>query len=96
MIGLVVTLKVKDGMQAQFEAAMAELIPQVRTKEPGTISYTMTRKQGSTTEYVMMEQYASDDAIKAHESAPHFQAALPKLGPCLAGAPETLKLDVVI
>jgi quinol monooxygenase YgiN len=96
MIGLVVTLKIKDGMQAQFEAAMAELIAQVRAHEPGTLAYVMTRKQGSTTEYVMMEQYASEAAIKAHEGAAHFQAALPKLGPCLDGAPHTLKLDIVI
>lgn len=94
-IGLVVTLKVKDGMQQAFEAAMAELIPAVRANEPNTLFYSMTRKQGSATEYVMMEQYTDDAAVKAHEATPHFAAALPKLIPCLDGAPEALKLDVL-
>jgi quinol monooxygenase YgiN len=95
MIGLVVTLKVQDGKQTDFEAAMAELIGHVRANEPNTVLYSMTRKKGSTTEYVMMEQYRSQADIDHHNSTPYFQAALPKLGPCLAGAPETLVLDVV-
>jgi quinol monooxygenase YgiN len=95
MIGLVVTLKVKDGTQAAFEAAMEELIPQVRANEPGCLLYSMTRKKGSATEYVMMEQYRSQADIDHHNGTAYFQAALPKLMPCLDGAPQTLMLDIL-
>lgn len=95
MIGLVVTLTVKEGAQADFEAAMGELIPQVRANEAGCLLYSMTRKKGSATEYVMMEQYKSQADIDHHGATPYFQAALPKLGACLAGAPVTLTLDIL-
>jgi quinol monooxygenase YgiN len=95
MIGLVVTLTVKEGSQAAFEAAMGELIPQVRAHEPGCLLYSLTRKKGSTTEYVMMEQYKSQADIDHHGATPYFKDALPKLGACLAGAPQTMALDLL-
>ncbi len=94
MLGLIAILKVQDGKQAEFEATIRELVAATRT-EPGNRLYNFTRKQGSTTEYVMMEQWADEAAINAHNNAPHFQAALPKLGPCLAGPPELIKLEIL-
>lgn len=96
MIGIVATLKVKDGSQEAFEAAMRELVPAVRANEPGNIQYSLTRKQGSTTEYVVMEQYKSQADVDAHGKSAHFLAAGPKLGACLDGRPELLRLDVII
>lgn len=94
MIGLVVTLKVKEGSEAAFEAAMAELIPQVRANEPGCKLYSMTRKEKGV--YVMMEQYVDKAALDHHGKTPYFQAALPKLGGVLAGPPDTLTLEVLM
>jgi quinol monooxygenase YgiN len=94
-VALIVTLKVQDGKQAEFEAALSELVGHVRANEKDTHYYTFTRKKGSTTEYVMLEEYASHEAIAAHEKTAYFLAALPKLGPCLAGAPERIDLDVI-
>jgi quinol monooxygenase YgiN len=94
-VALIVTLKVQDGKQADFEAALKDLVSQVRANEKDTHYYTFTRKKGSTTEYVMLEEYASYDAIKAHEGTQYFLAALPKLGPCLDGAPERIDLEVI-
>jgi quinol monooxygenase YgiN len=95
MIGIVATIRVKDGTQGDFEAAMKPFVADVRAKEPGTLLYVMTRKQGSTTDYVMMEQYKSQADVDAHNSSPHFQALLPKIGPLLDGAPEIVTVDVV-
>lgn len=96
MIGIVATLKVKDGSQKDFEAAMATLVAAVRANEPGNIQYSLTRKQGSTTEYVVMEQYKSQADVDAHGKSEHFRAAGPALGACLAGPPDLLRLDVII
>jgi quinol monooxygenase YgiN len=96
MIGLVVTLQVQDGKQAEFEAAMATLIPQIRANEPGCVLYSLTRTHGSTTEYVMMEQYRTQADIDAHGKTAHFQAALAALGPCLTAPPQTLTLDIIL
>jgi quinol monooxygenase YgiN len=96
MIGIVAILKVKDGSQEALEAVFRDLAPQVRAHEPGNKLYSLTRKQGSTTEYVVMEQYDSMADVAAHGKAPHFLAAQPKLGALLDGRPEIIMLDGVV
>lgn len=95
MIGLVVTLKVKDGKQEEFEAVARELIKNVRANEPGNAQYTLTRKQGSTTEYVFLEQYRSQADLDAHGKTAHYLAGAPALGACLDGRPDMIRLDVI-
>lgn len=95
MIGIVATIRIKPGNDAAFEAAMTPFVDAVHRDEPGTRFYSMTRKQGSKTEYVIMEQYDSQAAIDAHNSTPHFQALLGKIGGLLDGAPEIIRLDVL-
>ena len=95
MIGLVVTLKVKDGKQEEFEGVARELIAAVRANEPGNAQYTLTRKQGSTTEYVFLEQYKSQADLDAHGKTAHYTTLAPKLGPCLDGRPDMIRLDVL-
>jgi quinol monooxygenase YgiN len=94
MIGLVVKIPVKDGHQAAFEAAMQEFVAAVKANEPGCIFYSLTKEQGSAATYVMMEQYKSQADIDHHNSTPHFQALLGKIGSLLDGAPVTWTLDV--
>ena len=96
MIGLVVTLKVKDGKQAEFEAAACDLIPQVRANEPGNAQYMLTRKEGSTTEYVFIEQYKTQADLDAHGKTAHYIACAPKLGACLDGRPDIMRLEVLL
>ncbi len=93
MIGIVATLKVKDGSQEAFEAVFRELAPLVRANEPGCLLYALTRKQGSTTEYVVMEQYKTQADVDAHGKSAHFTTFAPKMGPCLDGRPEIIRLD---
>jgi quinol monooxygenase YgiN len=95
-VGIIATLKVQDGKQAEFEAAFSELASAVRANEPGNFLYSLTLKRGTTNEYVVMEQYADDAAVEAHGKSAHFLAAGPKLGACLAGRPELVHLDVKV
>jgi quinol monooxygenase YgiN len=95
MIGLVVTLKVKPGSEADFEAAMKELIPQVRANEPGCGLYALAKDPKEPGVYVMMEQYADQAALDAHGKTPYFAVAMPKLGATLAGPPTMQRLEMV-
>jgi len=96
MIALVVTLKVKDGKQAEFEAMARDLVPQVRANEPGNVQYMLCKKDGSTTEYVFIEQYKSQADIDAHGKTAYFQQAMPIFGACLDGRPDIARMEVVI
>ena len=93
MIGIIANIKVKDGQQEAFEAVFRELAPAVRANEPGCMLYTLTRKQGSTTDYVVMEQYKSQADVDAHGKSAHFTTFAPKMGPCLDGRPEIIRVD---
>lgn len=95
MIGVVVNLKVADGKQAEFEAAAKDLIAQVKANEPGCLVYDLFKKKGSETDYVFQEQYRDQEALDAHGKTAYFQAAMPKLGACMAGAPEMTFMDSV-
>jgi quinol monooxygenase YgiN len=96
MIALVVTLKIKEGKQAEFEAMAKELVPAVRANEPGNAQYMLTKKEGSTNEYVFIEQYKSQADIDSHGKTAHFQKAMPIFGACLDGRPDMVRLEVVV
>ena len=87
MIGVVAKLTVKPGMEAEFETHAKALVEQVNANESGCVLYELFKSK-SGNEYVFMEKYTDKDALVAHGQIDYFLAAQPKLGPCLAGAPD--------
>ncbi|MGF1457057.1 MAG: putative quinol monooxygenase [Alphaproteobacteria bacterium] len=86
-IGLVATLKVKDGSQAEFEAVFGELQAAVRANEPDCFLYDLFQDNQDPTVYVVMEQYASQEALQAHGQMPHMRQIGPRMGQHLDGSP---------
>lgn len=95
MIGVVATLEIQDGKQAEFEGIAKDLMAKVKANEPGCTTYQLYKAKGSETTYIFMEQYASAEALAEHGKTEYFTAAGPKLGPCLAGAPKIEMFDIV-
>ena len=87
MIGVIAKLTVRPDMTAEFETHANELVAQVNANEPDCVLYELFKsKEGG--EYVFMEKYKDKAALEAHGKTKYFLAAQPKLGPCLAGAPD--------
>ena len=95
MIGVIATLKVAEGKNAEFEAIFTDLAKQVRANEPGNLAYQITKSRADGQIYKVLELYADQDALTAHGQTEHFKAAGPKIGPCLGGRPEIEYLDGV-
>ncbi len=95
MIGVVATLRVQDGKNAEFEKVFADLSAKVKANESGTLVYQLTRSRTDGVTYKVLELYASPEALKAHGTSEYFRAAGPALGACLAGPPEIEYLDAV-
>ncbi len=95
MIGVVATMKIKDGSTADFETAFADLAAKVKANEPGCVIYQLCKSRTDPHTYKVLELYASDEALKAHGTSDHFKAAGPSLGAVLAGRPEVEYLDAV-
>lgn len=94
-IGIVATIKVQEGKNAEFEAVFKDLAAQVRANEKGNLFYVLTKSRTDPNTYKVLEGYADQDALAAHGQSDHFKAAGPKMGPCLAGRPEVEYLDGV-
>jgi quinol monooxygenase YgiN len=95
MIGIVATLTVQPGKQADIEAIFADLAARVRADEPGNVFYQLCRSRESDTTYKVLELYQDQAAVEAHRTSPHFRAASPLLGAVLAAPPVIELLDAV-
>jgi quinol monooxygenase YgiN len=92
---LIATFKVQDGKQAEFESVLNGLIEQVRLNEPNTLQYVLTKSKKDPTQYIMIEQYKSEDDRKAHGQTAYFKEAAPKFMACLDGNPQLTSLEDV-
>ena len=92
-IGIVATMKIQEGKNAEFEAFFTELAKQVRANEPGNIAYQLTKSRKDPQEYKVLELYTDQDAVTAHGQTDYFKAAGPKFAGVLAGRPDVELLD---
>jgi quinol monooxygenase YgiN len=91
MIAMLATLEVKEGHEADFEAAAKKLAEAVRANEPGCKLYQLCRGDAPQT-YYFMERYESDEALAAHGGSDHMRKLGAAMGPHMAGRPKILKL----
>lgn len=92
-IGVIATLTVAEGKNAEFEAVFADLAAAVRANEPGNEFYSFTQSKANPQIYKVLERYVDQAALDAHGKSDYFRAAGPKLAPCLAAAPDIEYLD---
>ena len=95
MIGIVATLKVQDGKNAEFEAIFKELAEKVRANEPGNLMYQLTKSRSDPNTYKVLELYKDQESLTHHGGTDYFRALGAKMGPCMGGRPEIEYLDGV-
>ena len=93
MIGIVATLKIKEGSGNDFEAIATELVEKVNENEEGVVYYDLY-KQDETT-YVFLERYKDQEAQDAHGKTDYFRELGAKMGAFMAGAPDIKVLQSV-
>ena len=93
MIGIVATLKIKEGSGSDFEAVATELVEKVNANEEGVVYYDLY-KQDETT-YVFLERYKDQEAQEAHGKTDYFRELGAKMGAFMSGAPDIKVLQSV-
>jgi quinol monooxygenase YgiN len=83
-------MKVKPGMEKEFEREASNLVARVNAGEPACKLYTLCRGQTPNT-YVMLERYIDQAALDYHRSSGHYKEVGPKIGRYVDG-----KVDVQI
>ena len=95
-IGVVATITIQEGKNAEFEQAFLALAAQVRANEPGNIFYILHRSKADSLVYKVLEQYHSEADLGAHGKSAHFREANKVLAPLVAAAPVVELLDMVV
>jgi quinol monooxygenase YgiN len=91
MLAVIATMKVKPGMEQDFEAVAKELVAKVNAHEPGCKLYSLCRSETPHT-YVFMERYLDQAATEHHRSTDHFKELGRKMGAFLDGRPDIQRL----
>jgi quinol monooxygenase YgiN len=94
-IGVLATITIREGKNAEFEQAFLALAEQVRANEPGNIFYVLHRSKADPLVYKVLEQYHSPADLDAHGKSEHFREANKVLAGMVAAAPEVEVLDTV-
>ena len=93
MITVIAIVRAKPGMGPALEADFKDWAAVVKAKEPGTLTYTLSRSREEPELYYALETYADEAAVEAHMA--NF-AARPA-GPDLAvGPPKIMVLDKLV
>ncbi len=64
MIGIVATLKIKEGSGSEFEAVASQLVEKVNANEEGVVYYDLYKQDDTT--YVFLERYKAQEAQDAN------------------------------
>ncbi|MGH1565432.1 putative quinol monooxygenase [Mumia sp. DW29H23] len=93
-INVVATFTVKEGSGEAFEAAVAAARPAMLAQD-GCERYDLQRRRKSETEYVLLEEYASGDALREHGASDAFTEFGAAVADLVAGPPEIIFLEPV-
>src|SRR5437762_6955739 len=94
MLGVVATIKVKPGMEKEFEAVAKELVAKVNAGEPGCKLYAFHHGEAPQT-YVFMERYADQAAVDAHRGTEYYNALGRKMRENMYERAEMVRLSEV-
>ena len=94
-IGVIATITIREGKNAEFEQLFTDLTEQVLANEPGAIFYALHRTKSDSQVYKVLEQYTSQEAVKAHGQTEYFLAASKAMGALVTAAPDIEVLDSV-
>ncbi|MCH4170839.1 MAG: antibiotic biosynthesis monooxygenase [Lactobacillus sp.] len=87
-----VNLKVKPGMQSEYEQFIKDLV-EGSLAEAGNVYYGHFRKVDSFDEYEIIEQWQDQAAVDFHNETPHFQKFLAHIGDYLVKDPQIFRMD---
>lgn len=83
-VQLIARHTMKPGTESEVLPLVQELVNAARS-EPGNLAFDAYRSLYNPESYVLLERYASRDALAAHRATPHFrQIVMKQLVPLLA------------
>ena len=94
MIGIIATMKIKEGTNQEFEEVASRLQSAVTENEPGVVYYDWYKGQDDIT-YVVLVRYESQEALDAHGQTDYMKTIGGEMGQYMAGRPEVTILKSI-
>ena len=94
MIGIIATMKIKEGVNKEFEEVASRLKDAVTKNEPGVVYYDWYKGEDDSS-YVVLERYESQEALDAHGQTEHMKSIGGEMGQYMAGSPEVTILKSI-
>jgi quinol monooxygenase YgiN len=91
---VIATILVKDEAQDQALAALTTSI-EATHGEAGCLGYALHRDLDEPARFVMVEQWATPEALQEHATLPHLKQLFADLGPLLAEPPSIVRTAAV-
>lgn len=92
VLDVIATIDVQPGRGDEVVAVITDYLDVVRAEE-GCIRYDLFRVKRDPDTLVMVERWASKDALRAHGTASHFVEMSGRLADLVAGAPKVRVLE---
>jgi autoinducer 2-degrading protein len=73
VFSMLVTVQVRPGRRAEFQAGIAANAEASVRDEPGCLRFDVCELEGGEDRFVFYELYVDADAFAAHRASPHFQ-----------------------
>jgi len=93
MVGIIATLKIKEGSGADFLAVANQLVEKVNANEEGALYYDLYKEDDTT--YIFLERYKDQAAFDAHGKTDYYKTIGAQMGAFLTGAPDIKILQSV-
>ena len=74
MLVVLVQVRVKEEMLAEFERAILTNADSARTREPGCVRFDVSQREDDPADWLFYEVYKDAAAFDAHRASPHFAA----------------------
>lgn len=95
MIDMILTLRVKTGMEAKAEDLLRELEKETAENDPGCLRYQWYKAEEPNL-YYLLQRWTDQKAVEAHSQAPHMGRLFPLLAQCAAEKAMTTRLTRLV
>ena len=93
MIGVIATLKIKEGSGKDFEEVASQLVEKVNANEEGVLYYDLYKDDETT--YVFLEKYKDQEAQTIHGQTDYFKALGAEMGAFMTAMPDIKMLKLI-
>ena len=94
-IGVIAKLQVIEGKNQEFETAFKQLAETVNASEDGCLFYAFHQSRDDAQTYIVLEQYADEQALKDHGKTEHYKNFGRQASSFIAAPPQIELMDSI-